>query len=129
MSIERIRRDAIRFAAAFAPKEFTGMAGEQSWPHRSDLASALEWIDYLCKAIGEPLPRKPGHIGELIVAARQARGWSLADLATETGITKSHLWELESGRKCNPRLATMRAINQSLGLKPEHWFSNSDRAG
>lgn len=46
------------------------------------------------------LPRHPLNIaiGREVFVQRTRRGWSLDDVHDATGISKSHLWDLERGR-------------------------------
>lgn len=53
--------------------------------------------------------------GETIVRLRYRKGWSLTDLAENTGLTKSYLSKIERGlRQGSPRSA--KAIADALGV-------------
>ncbi len=54
-------------------------------------------------------------VGARLRALRTASGWSLSELARQTGLGKGTLSELESGRR-NPTLATLFAVTTALGL-------------
>ena len=58
-------------------------------------------------------------IADRIKAARLARRWSLEDLAKASGLSKTYLWELETGRADNPGVQTLVALSDSLGLLVE----------
>ncbi|MBP0006248.1 MAG: helix-turn-helix transcriptional regulator [Cyanobacteria bacterium SBC] len=55
------------------------------------------------------------NIGKAIVTARQARCLSVKDLATQAGISRSYLRELEAGKK-QPNLDKIEAVSSALGL-------------
>ncbi len=43
---------------------------------------------------------------------------SLQDVANASGMTKSHVWELEQGRSRNPTVRAVWAISAALGTSP-----------
>lgn len=55
-------------------------------------------------------------LGDLLKARREQAGLSLQDLADATGVTKSHLWEVEDGRTVNIGLVTSIRISIALGV-------------
>jgi transcriptional regulator with XRE-family HTH domain len=57
----------------------------------------------------------PGLVGQRLRHARQGRGWSLAALASDAGIGKGSLSEIENGVR-NPTLSTLYALANALGL-------------
>lgn len=50
--------------------------------------------------------------------ARKARGMSLEDVAQASGLTKSHVWELEKGRSRNPTIRAVWGISRALAVTP-----------
>ena len=54
--------------------------------------------------------------------ARQARGWSQADLAAELGVSKSLISRIEQGR-ANITLATVEGLAGALGIDPADLLS------
>lgn len=50
--------------------------------------------------------------------ARKARGMSLEDVAQASGLTKSHVWELEKGRSRNPTIRAVWGISSALAVTP-----------
>jgi len=54
------------------------------------------------------------HIGDFIHEKRKAFGWSLETLATESGITKTHVWEIEKGNT-NPTVVVAIKLANALG--------------
>ncbi len=54
-------------------------------------------------------------IGLRMRARRGLKGWSLDRLASESRVTRSYLWKLETGDDPNPSLKTLRKLAQSLG--------------
>ena len=45
---------------------------------------------------------------------REALGWSLEDLARQAAVSKSYLWQLESGRSANPSMEVLIRIAEAL---------------
>lgn len=61
-------------------------------------------------------PQAPdSSLGERLAKLRQSRGWSLSDLARETGISRSYLYELEAGRRKNPTQSVLQRLSDALG--------------
>jgi transcriptional regulator with XRE-family HTH domain len=54
--------------------------------------------------------------------ARQARGWSQADLAAQLGVSKSLISRIEQGR-ANITLATVEQLASALGVTPADLLS------
>lgn len=52
----------------------------------------------------------------MIAAEREHQGLSLQELADRSGITKSHMWEIEQGRSVNPTVRTVYGIAKALGI-------------
>ena len=55
-------------------------------------------------------------VGEQIVAAREAKGWTQAQLAKETGLTDSTIRKVERGERVRP--GTLRRILDEVGVEP-----------
>lgn len=49
-------------------------------------------------------------LGKRLRAHRKARELTLQEAADAVGISKSHMWELETGRNSNPTIGVMMAI-------------------
>ena len=60
-------------------------------------------------------------IGKRIVKARTSRGMSQENLATESGIDRSHMGFIEQGRR-KPTLSTLHKITKTLGISLEQLF-------
>lgn len=60
-------------------------------------------------------------IGKRIVKARTAKGMSQENLATESGIDRSHMGFIEQGRR-KPTLSTLHKITRALGTSLEQLF-------
>lgn len=60
-------------------------------------------------------------IGKRIVKARNAKHMSQEQLATESGIDRSHMGFIEQGRR-KPTLSTLHKIVKSLGISLEELF-------
>jgi transcriptional regulator with XRE-family HTH domain len=54
--------------------------------------------------------------GYSIREAREAEGHSLSKAANLVGISKAHLWELESGGSRNPTIQVIAALAAAYGL-------------
>lgn len=63
------------------------------------------------------LPNIAG-IQSRMAEARLARGMSLEDVAQASGLTKSHVWELEKGRSRNPTIRAVWGISKALAVTP-----------
>jgi len=50
---------------------------------------------------------------------RESKGISLAELAEQTGMSKSSLSRLENERSCNPTIETLEKIADALGAELE----------
>lgn len=47
---------------------------------------------------------------------RMAKGLSLQKLADEIGVSKAHIWDLETERAQNPSLETLQKLSSKLGV-------------
>jgi len=59
-----------------------------------------------------------GAFGSRIKALRKARRMSLQEVADAAGFTKSHVWELETGRSVNPTIRAVWSLARALGTTP-----------
>ncbi|WP_286748592.1 helix-turn-helix transcriptional regulator [Sphingopyxis sp. SCN 67-31] len=53
-----------------------------------------------------------------IAEARRLRRMSLDDVAKVSGLTKSHVWELEKGRSRNPTVRAVWSLARALTVSP-----------
>lgn len=60
--------------------------------------------------------RRAQRIGERVRGAREARGWSLEELATRAGMHRPNLHRLEAGKHL-PSLDTLERVADALGLR------------
>lgn len=58
-------------------------------------------------------------LGVAIKHNRSRRHMSLQDVADEAGLTKAHVWELESGRCFNPTVATILGLSVALNCSAQ----------
>jgi hypothetical protein len=58
--------------------------------------------------------------GSRIKGLRALRKLSLEEVATAAGFTKSHVWELETGRSRNPTVRAVWSLAKALGVTPAH---------
>lgn len=55
----------------------------------------------------------------MIKTLRERRGWSQSELARKAGIRQGVLSDIESGKTKHPRIDTIAAIAQALGVPME----------
>ena len=53
-------------------------------------------------------------LGTIILKTRAKRGMSLQNVAGEAGITKAHVWDIETGRSRNPTIKTLLGLATAL---------------
>lgn len=58
-------------------------------------------------------------LGEILKVFRQNRDMSLQDVARAAGLSKGHVWELESGRQVNPSIDTLCKLGVALNMNPD----------
>ena len=63
--------------------------------------------------------------GQRIAELRRLRKMSLEDVAAAAGFTKSHVWELETGRARNPTVRAIWSLARALGVTPAHMLGLS----
>lgn len=76
---------------------------------------------------GEVMPDM-AQFQERIRSTRKARNMSLDDVATASGFTKSHVWELERGKSRNPTVRAVWSLAKALGVSPA-WLLGLDTGG
>ena len=57
-------------------------------------------------------------LGTRIKLLRDMRGMSLQAVADASGLTKSHVWELEQGRSINPTVNAVWGLAEALAVSP-----------
>lgn len=63
-------------------------------------------------------------------SARAERGLSLQEVGDLSGMTKSHVWEIEQGRSKNPTVQTILGLCYALDMSPADFLGldmNDDR--
>lgn len=65
------------------------------------------------------------NIGDRIKELRKRSGLSLDELASRAEMSKSGIWEIESGSS-DPRLSTLRKIASALGVPLYQMLTNKD---
>lgn len=55
-------------------------------------------------------------LGETIKVFRANRRMSLQDVATAAGLSKAHIWDLETGASSNPSIETLCKIGAALKM-------------
>lgn len=64
-------------------------------------------------------------IASVMVERRTALDLSLQQVSDRSGLTKSHVWELEAGRSKNPTLNAMVGIARALGVSLDYLTGQS----
>lgn len=57
-------------------------------------------------------------LGARIKLLRDLRGMTLQQVADASGITKSHVWELENGKAINPTVNVIWSLSEALVVTP-----------
>ncbi len=53
-------------------------------------------------------------LGSVLKGLRQAKGWTLEDLARKAKVTNAYISLLETGKKKNPSLAVLKRLANAL---------------
>lgn len=64
-------------------------------------------------------------IARVMIERREALNLSLQAVADRSGLTKSHVWELENGGAINPTLNAMTGIARALGVSLDYLTGHS----
>lgn len=67
--------------------------------------------------------------GKKITELREAKGWSMTELAKRSQISQPTLWALENQRTDKPKADTMMRIAAALGVPLQSLLSNKKMAG
>jgi transcriptional regulator with XRE-family HTH domain len=59
------------------------------------------------------------NVAQQIRQLRYSKGWGPDDLAAQASISRTALYQIESGKTGLPRAATLRRIAKALGVEPE----------
>lgn len=62
---------------------------------------------------------------EKIVLLREAKGWSMTELAKRAGIKQPSLWLIENGRTKKPKFDTLAGIASALGVPVQEILSET----
>ena len=57
-------------------------------------------------------------LGQIIFSVRSKRNMSLQDVGDEAGITKAHVWDIETGKSRNPTVKTLLGLGFALEVNP-----------
>ncbi len=68
-------------------------------------------------------------LSQMVRQLRYAKGWGPDDLASRANISRTALYQIESGKTSLPRAATLRRIARALGVGPEQLLARSDDLG
>ena len=55
-------------------------------------------------------------LATIVREARERKGLSLSEAAHQIGMTKAHLWQIESGGATNPTMRVAAGIRRVLGI-------------
>ncbi len=62
------------------------------------------------------------NLSKAIQTYRTSLGLSLQQVAEISGLTKTHIWEMESGKVINPTAKTLVKVANALNASPAHLF-------
>lgn len=79
------------------------------------IGRARDLIRYIAAKEAGMSSEAEASLGQKIRKLREGRGWSLSDLARETEISRSYLYELEAGRRSNPTRNVLQRLSDALG--------------
>jgi len=65
-------------------------------------------------------PKIKGDLQKVLITARRYSGETLQVAANGIGISKTHLWELESGSSCNPTHKVLISMVKHYGITPDN---------
>lgn len=66
-------------------------------------------------------------VGARIAKLRERRGWTHAELAEKSGLSRSYITLLEGGRYRNPGGPRIRAIATALGVSADYLLTGADQ--
>jgi transcriptional regulator with XRE-family HTH domain len=66
-------------------------------------------------------------LGARIKLLRDLRGMTLQQVADASGMTKSHVWELEAGKSFNPSVNAVWGLAEALTVTPAQILGLDDR--
>ena len=72
-------------------------------------------------------PRKPS-VGKTIARLRVERGWSLEDLESKSGVPKSTIHYLESGRQRGTRVENLMGLAHAFGVTLDALCDGADES-
>lgn len=91
----------------------------------------------MTQALSHPAPRRDGGgtsgkfdgagLGARIKLLRDLRGMTLQQVADASGMTKSHVWELEQGKSVNPTVNAVWGLAAALTVTPAQMLGLDDR--
>ncbi len=64
-------------------------------------------------------PKKNANLGETLKALRETAGLSLDKASLQAGMSKTYLWELESGSAARPSFAAIVRLSRLYGVSLE----------
>jgi transcriptional regulator with XRE-family HTH domain len=68
-----------------------------------------------------------GALGTRMKLLRELRDMSLQQVADASGLTKSHVWELEQGRSVNPSVNAVWGLAAALCVSPSQLLGINDK--
>lgn len=67
-------------------------------------------------------------LGTRIKLLRELRDMTLQEVADASGLTKSHVWELEKGKSINPTVNAVWGLSEALCVSPAQLLGLDDKA-
>lgn len=56
------------------------------------------------------------NLGKKLFESRRSHGYSLGDVARKSGLSKTHVWELERGSSTNPTISVLSRLADVLNV-------------
>ncbi len=72
-----------------------------------------------------PATKMAKNIAAKMIELRGLRQLSLQQVADRSGLSKSHIWEIENGNSVNPTISSVVAISNALGVSVDYLIGRS----
>ena len=99
----------------FWEKEKATPSPEQKGHLKKILGSV--WTEAHAESTDDPHSSQPGAVGGWLNRTRIERKTSVPELAERTGLSPAAIYNIEAGRIANPRAATVKKLEEALGVE------------
>lgn len=69
----------------------------------------------------------PAQIAKRMIELREARKFSLQDVADRAGLSKSHVWDLEAGNSRNPTIDCIARLARAFGVSIDYLVGTNSK--